>query len=279
MSSNNSKKTRAAKRIQMTYRKKRNRNIDLSEFIYNLDYEGLEKALQNGANPNKILLNPKFFKGEFTYLCLAVKYLNTSAVELLLQYGADPNNSRSKNYPINCWDLHEYIDDIREGGYSLVLEIIEMLLISGADPNIIDIYDNTPLLYALKLNEITDYDGFYNYTYLHKYGKPIIELLLKYGADPRKKNNKGINALMKIDMIVSKEPFDQSVEQCKHIQRLLYDKANILDEMDRLLLSQRRLAMSKHLLTGNNSTLGNITSGNPMSYMDYDTMLELSKYM
>lgn len=278
MSSNSSKKTRAAKRIQMTYRKKRNRNIDLSEFIYNLEYEGLEKALKNGANPNKILLNPKFFKGEYTYLCLAVNYLNTSAVELLIQYGADPNNSRSKNYPINCWDLHEYIDDIREGGYSLVLEIIEMLLISGADPNIIDIYDNTPLLYALKLNDITDYDGFYNYTYLHKYGKPIIELLLKYGADPRKKNNKGINALMKIDMIVSKEPFDRSIEQCKHIQRLLYDKAIMLDEMDRLLLSQRRLAMSKHLLTGN-ITSGNITSGNPMLYMDYDTMLELSKYM
>ena len=147
-----------------------------------------------------------------------------------------------------------------------------MLLISGADPNIIDINDNTPLLYALKLNEITDYDGFYNYTYLHKYGKPNIELLLKYGAD-QEKNNKGINALMKIDMIVSKDPFDRSVEQCRHIQRL-YDKAIMLDEMDRLLLSQRRLAMSKHLLTGNNSTLGN-----PMSYMDYDTMLELSKYM
>jgi hypothetical protein len=274
MSSNSSKKTRAAKRIQMTYRKKRNRNINLSEFIYNLDYEGLEKALQNGANPNKILLNSKFFKGEFTYLCLAVKYLNTSAVELLLQYGADPNNNRSKNYPINCWDLHEYIDDIREGDPSLVLEIIEMLLISGADPNIIDINDNTPLLYALKLNEITDYDGFYNYTYLHKYGKPIIELLLQYGADPRKKNNKGINALMKIDMIVSEPTF-----QCTHIQKLLYDKAIMLDEIDRLLLSQRRLAMSKHLLTDNNSTFGNITHGNPMSYMDYDTMLELSKYM
>ena len=180
----------------------------------------------------------------------------------------------SKNYPINCWDLHEYVNGIYyEGGHSLVLEIIEMLLISGADPNIIDINDNTPLLYALKLNEITDYDGFYNYTYLHKYGKPIIELLLKYGADPRK-NNKGINALMNIDMIVSRDPFDRSVKQCKHIQRLLYDKAIMLDEMDRLLLSQRRLAMSKHLLTD-----GNITYGNPMSYMDYDTMLELSKYM
>ena len=79
---------------------------------------------------------------------------------------------------------------------------------------------------------------------------------------------------MKIDMIVSKDPFDRSVEQCGHIQRLLYDKAIMLDEMDRLLLSQRRLAMSKHLLTSNNSTIGN-----PMSYMDYDTMLELSKYM
>ena len=149
-----------------------------------------------------------------------------------------------------------------------------MLLVSGADPNIIDIYDNTPLLYALKLNEITDYDGFYNFTYLHKYGKHIIELLLKYGADPRKKNNKGINALMNIDMIVSEPTF-----QCTHIQRLLYDKAIMLDEMDRLLLSQRRLAMSKHLLIGNNSTLGNITSGNPMSYMDYDTMLKLTGYM
>jgi ankyrin repeat protein len=62
-----------------------------------------------------------------------------------------------------------------------------MLLISGADPNIIDINDRTPLLYALKLNEITNYDDFYNFTYLHIYGKPIIELLLKYGADPRKK--------------------------------------------------------------------------------------------
>lgn len=279
MSSNSSKKTRAAKRIQMTYRKKRNRNIDLSEFIYNQDYEGLETALQNGANPNKILLNPKYFKDEFTYLCLAFKYADSGAVELLLQYGADPNNNRSKNYPINCWDLHEYIDDFIEDDYSLVLEIVKMLLISGADPNIIDINDRTPLLYALKLNEITNYDDFYNFTYLHIYGKPIIELLLKYGADPRKKNNKGINALMNIDMIVSKEPFDQSVEQCKHIQRLLYDKAIMLDEMDRLLLSQRRLAMSKHILTDGNITLGNSTLGNPLSYMDYDTMLELSKYM
>ena len=107
MSSNNSKKTRAAKRIQMTYRKKRNRNIDLSEFIVNLDYDGLEMALQNGANPNKILLNPKFFKREYTYLCLAVEYGGAGSIELLLQYGADPNNNRSKNYPINCWDFFE----------------------------------------------------------------------------------------------------------------------------------------------------------------------------
>ena len=273
MSSNNSKKTRAAKRIQMTYRKKRNRNIDLSEFIVNLDYDGLEMALQNGANPNKILLNPKFFKGEYTYLCLAVEYGGASWIELLLQYGADPNNNRSKNYPINCWDFFEYIDDIRQGEPSLVLEIIEMLLVSGADPNIIDTNDNTPLLYALKLNDTSDYI-YEGYSHLHKYGKPIIQLLLKYGADPRKKNNKGINALMNIDMIVSKESWDQSLEQCKHIQKLLYDKAIMLDEFDRLLLSKRRLAMTSHILTDDN-----ITSGNPMSYMDYDTMLELSKYM
>ena len=38
--------------------------------------------------------------------------------------------------------------------------------------------------------------------------------------------------------------------------------------------ANKRLALSKHMLDD-----GNITDGNPMSYMDYDTILELSKYM
>ena len=57
MPTNSSQKTRAAKRIQMTYRKKRNRNVDLSDMIFNGDYVELERALQNGANPNGLMPN------------------------------------------------------------------------------------------------------------------------------------------------------------------------------------------------------------------------------
>jgi len=240
MPTNSSQKTRAAKRIQMTYRKKRNRNVDLSDMIFNSDYIELERALQNGANPNRIIgSDNKYFSIEYTYLCMAVAYADMKAVEILLKYGAKPNHNSNKIYPINFWDV-----DIFADRNMLILKIIEMLLLSGADPNIIDYVDNTPLLYALELDGYAR--GFDNYSYLHSYGRGIITLLLKYGADPRKKNNSGLNALMEIDEIVSKGPkYGFGLDAGLRLQQLLYDKANILDEMDRLALSQRRLALSR----------------------------------
>ena len=268
MPTNSSQKTRAAKRIQMTYRKKRNRNVDLSDMIFNSDYVELERALQNGANPNGLMPNNnEYFSGYtgYNFLCMATIYTELKCVELLLKYGANPNYNQKKEYPLLLWDQDAYMnDDYTDDN---VLDVVEMLLLSGANPNIIDHKDKTPLTYAFELQGTSR--GASDRPDLDSNGKDIIELLLRYGADPRKKNNSGVNALMEIDDIVMEDP-----PYCRNIQKLLHDKANILDEMDRLALelSKRRLALMKTMEYGRDG---------PMSSIRYETglMEHISKYM
>jgi len=56
-------------------------------------------------------------------------------------------------------------------------KITELLLSSGADPNIYNVFGEMPLISALRIQNI-----------------PMVKLLLRYGASPTKKNLKGENA-------------------------------------------------------------------------------------
>lgn len=130
---------------------------------------------------------------------------------------------------------------------------IRELLKYGANPNIVT--DIKPALILALYNH--NIDNF--------------KLLLINGANPFLKDNNGDTAY---DIAInSRHNFTEEIELLKDamIRRIQSRSRRYLTR--KLVKTNRRLALSKHMLNNNS------TYGNPMSYMDYDTMLELSRYL
>ena len=147
---------------------------------------------------------------------------------------------------------------INQFGYDPINEA-KLLIKMGADPNITEEEEGTALHYAVA-NENPE----------------TLKYLLSVGANPFIKDGDG------------KTPYDLAVYygntetadilkdamirkiQNKQLRRMTRRRARTM----------RRLATAKSMLEKSNPTYGNITFGNPMSHMDYDTMSYLmSNYL
>ena len=91
----------------------------------------------------------------------------TEALQLLLQYGGDPNIANQNGQTPLCL-----------AAYFGKAEVVQLMLQYGGDPNRADNDGDTPVYVA------TVYDNF-----------ETLQLLLKYGGDPNKANNDGDAAM------------------------------------------------------------------------------------
>ncbi|KAI3571708.1 hypothetical protein IWW34DRAFT_894835 [Fusarium oxysporum f. sp. albedinis] len=91
-------------------------------------------------------------------LFLADFFGQEEASDLLLEYRPDPGRKNSSN------GLHG------AAGQGLGEEILEYIWFSGADPDVLDRFGGTPIMYAMQLPAPHDWE--------------IIELLIEEGADP-----------------------------------------------------------------------------------------------
>lgn len=104
-----------------------------------IDTDYAEKCLSQIDDVNMVIQrvsHPYIIPGylyETTFLNEAVCYSNYEMVKLLLEHGADPNQFIDDGYVL--WELHFIGDDAAEG--EIRLKIAELLLINGANPNII----------------------------------------------------------------------------------------------------------------------------------------------
>ena len=137
--------------------------------------------------------------------------------------------------------------------------IVELLKY-GANPNIV-VEGGTALHFAIVNND----------------SLRILYILLKNPENPANPFLKDDNGDTPYDMAVDHNQIPQA-ELLKRwmdfyrVQRV--GRRYLTRKRIRTKRADRRLALSKHMLDD-----GNLTEGNPMSYMDYDTILELSKYM
>ncbi len=215
--------------------------------VYN-QFGILELLLRNGVDPN--ITN----EHRETALMRAASNKLPEIVELLLRHGADPNHIRDdKNrisvlygvYPNKDYkgmtslmfametldsenqfevyniDFDDY-DIVSNPDYvydadNKLYSIVQLLINSGADPNIQNKNNKTPLMYAAKcsllnivkllLNSGADpnkqySDGSTSLLYAVESGNmEIVELLLKSGANPNIQNNTGCSPLMKALML------------------------------------------------------------------------------
>ncbi|KAG7403352.1 putative ankyrin repeat protein [Fusarium oxysporum f. sp. rapae] len=91
-------------------------------------------------------------------LFLADFFGQEDASDLLLEYKPDPGRKHSSN------GLHG------AAGRGLEEEILEYIWFSGADPDVLDEFGATPIMYAMQLSASHDWK--------------TIELLIEEGADP-----------------------------------------------------------------------------------------------
>ena len=85
-------------------------------------------------------------------LFLAVQSRQPDAVRFLLEHGADPNDRAVQcREDLRCSGLrtalHEAVDS-RSGDVRYITELTSMLLRAGANPNVVDRHNRTPLYYA-----------------------------------------------------------------------------------------------------------------------------------
>jgi len=143
-------------------------NKNLFDTCINNDFDGLKKALKNGAD-----IEAKDDMGE-TLLMVASREGNIEMVQLLLDNGADVNKkdlygNRSLRYAL--------------GFNEESIDIIKLLLKNGANINEMDSEGDTPLIYICK--NIFDEENI-----------ELIKSLLEYGADVNKKDLKGNSSLI-----------------------------------------------------------------------------------
>lgn len=123
----------------------------------------VDLLLKNGADAN-------FRPTDWTVLVIAVRKGFIKTVRLLLDYAADPNRPtlRSKQTP-----LMKALKKMENP-----VEMIGLLLAHGADPNLADIRHISPL------EKIVSKSGG---AFLDQFRKPVVYLLLHYGANPQRK--------------------------------------------------------------------------------------------
>ena len=134
----------------------------------------IEYLLQNGAD-----INAKNMNNENS-LFLAIDGMEKSfigwrdegtaqlaSVILLLERGIE-TDIRDKT------DFTPLVAAAYKGGYEGQTEIVEMLLLSGLDPNVKSMEGRTPLMYAAQRNNV-----------------PMVRLLLLWGADPNATDDRG----------------------------------------------------------------------------------------
>ncbi len=171
-------------------------NNDLIEACYNNKEKAVFDLLRKGANPNAET------KAGITALMYSVQNGNLFIVKELLQKGANPNiyshnvppvlinavinNDTAMTYTLlvnganpNLIDSSSLKSPLMLALENKNLEISELLLYFGADPNL-SIADVSPLLHSIANNADSS----------------LIKLLLKYNADPNKENSLGYSPLL-----------------------------------------------------------------------------------
>lgn len=150
--------------------------------VNNDDYDVLQLLLQRNANVN-IQNNNKQ-----SLLHRAVEKGNKKILHLLYRYGADFNikdNNGNSPLMILVYKNNDTSNVIRKnyrgfdsfGYFFNILEVAELLIGHGADPNTVGCKGDTPLICAVRDDNIA-----------------MIDLLLLHGADPSIKNLKGEDA-------------------------------------------------------------------------------------
>ena len=142
----------------------------LVKAVYSENIEEIKLLLDSGADPNIRSHRFNIFgQTYYTPLMFASNQGNNDIVELLLQPKYNTKVDLVDNYNNTSLAIASY------NGYT---EIVNMLLDSGADPNIkSDENGNTALIDAST-------NGFFE----------IVQMLLDSGADPNIKNNNGITS-------------------------------------------------------------------------------------
>ncbi|MDA7663818.1 ankyrin repeat domain-containing protein [bacterium] len=163
----------------------------------------------------------------------------------LLDSGADPNSLYLDN-------IIGHITPLMEAANMNHPRYVIELLNYGADPNIV-IESGTALHFAL----------------MNENSMILLYLLLKNGANPFLKDDEDDTPY---DMAVN----DNLIQEAELLKRWMdfhrvqrVGRRYLTRKRIKTNRANRRLALSKHMLDDDNS----------MSYMDYDTILELSKYM
>ncbi|MCC7477136.1 ankyrin repeat domain-containing protein [bacterium] len=175
------------------------------------DLPGVERALQNGADPNRVFNLPSKRKRadrdmRYTALHLAALADDIELAKLMVNWGADLNSrTRFRATPLFHACFKEHWD------------VARYLLDCGADPNLLPDSGRSPLMLAVEQRNIPSLQMLLKAgaaldaqlprseegagdTALHMAVElehlPAIDLLLKAGADPYLPNAKGLNPAM-----------------------------------------------------------------------------------
>lgn len=168
------------------------RNEMLAQAIKDLDYNRVEHALNEGADPNAIawcgfqMLALIAESNQPSFSSKKQKEEKLRIASLLLEKGADPN-SRDITALSQPTILH--IAALKKD-----FILAHLILAKGANPNALTKRGHTPLMLAARSVNNTD----------------IIKLLLSYNADPSLKNNDGETAL---DIAYHSNPVAQLLEK------------------------------------------------------------------
>ena len=168
----------------------------------------------------------------------------------LLEVGANPNSLHLDHHV-------GFMTPLMEAATTNSPRYIVELLRHGADPNI-----------------VTDGGTALHYATVNNDSIRILYLLLKNGANPFLKDEDGETAY-DIAININQNPEAELLKRWMDFHRVQrVGRRYLTRKRIKTNRANRRLALSKHMLDD-----GNLTDGNPMSYMDYDTILKLSEYM
>ena len=192
-----------------------NNDIDFAETILNLMPAYVNTFDSNGYTP----------------LCIASSEGYGEMVNFLLEYMADPNlpnDNEEKDSPLMCAIGGNNVSNIN---------IVEILLLNGANVNYENFYLNTPLMFSCGVDEGNLTENVMNAFKL----LPILKLLIHWGADPFKVNqiNWDGNPMVRVsEACEQNEANPLLIDQLKKIEdRIIMDNA--------LIKSKQQLTLSK----------------------------------